>query len=134
MIRDLVQASTDISVSADVAVIGAGVAGLVLADRLRKAGKRVVVLESGNREQITPEHPLNEVENLGRPYRGATASRFRCLGGTSTRWGGALIPFIASDLEARPRLGLPSWPFSYEAIASYVRDVERLFRLDDSAY
>jgi choline dehydrogenase-like flavoprotein len=134
MIRDLFQAPRDVSLCADVAIVGAGIAGLVLADRLRKASKRVVVLESGSHEQTAPEHPLNQVENLGRPYRGATASRFRCLGGTSTRWGGALIPFIASDLEARPRLGLPSWPLSYEAIAPYVRDVERLFRLDESGY
>jgi choline dehydrogenase-like flavoprotein len=134
MIRDLLQVPHDVSLSADVAIIGAGIAGLVLADRLRKAGKRVVVLESGSREQVTPEHPLNEVENLGRPYRGAIASRFRCLGGTSTRWGGALIPFVASDLDARPRLNLPSWPVPYEAITPYVQEVERLFRMDHSGY
>jgi choline dehydrogenase-like flavoprotein len=118
----------------DVLVIGAGIAGLILANRLRGSNHRVVVLESGGREQIAETHPLNRVVQLGHAYSGATQGRFRCLGGTSTRWGGALIPFIEHDLAARPYLGLSGFPVGTEAISPYQSQVEKLFGLDGISY
>lgn len=118
----------------DVVVIGAGIAGLILAARLRSMNIRVVVLESGGLEQTTETHPLNRITQLGDAYIGATHGRFRCLGGTSTRWGGALIPFTPHDLTARPYLDLAALPVSIEAIHSYLPQLEKLFGLDSGSY
>jgi choline dehydrogenase-like flavoprotein len=134
MIRDLTTDPPSHDLNCDVAIIGAGVAGLVLADRLRRGGKRVVILESGGREQTDDVHPLNTVEQLGARYRGASEGRFRCLGGTSTRWGGALIPFLAEDLNERLALGLPAWPVDLTAVETYLPEIERLFGLDTGPY
>src|SRR5579863_4870131 len=84
-------------VETDVAIVGAGIAGLLLATRLRRHGLRVTVLESGGFEQNGETHPLNRVVQTGDAYSGATRGRFRCLGGTSTRWGGALLPYLTND-------------------------------------
>jgi choline dehydrogenase-like flavoprotein len=121
-------------VETDVLVIGSGVAGLILAARLRRNNIRVIVLESGGREQATARHPLNRVIQLGEPYSGASQGRFRCLGGTSTRWGGALIPFSEHDLDARPYLGLPALPVAIDALRPYLGQAERLFGLDAGSY
>ena len=44
-------------VAADVAVIGAGLAGIVLANALTRAGLSMLLLESGGERQIEEVHP-----------------------------------------------------------------------------
>jgi choline dehydrogenase-like flavoprotein len=122
------------NIDTDVLIIGAGIAGLVMADRLRRNKTRVVAIESGGLKQNTDTHPLNRVDQLGSPYQGAALGRYRCLGGTSTRWGGALIPFLENDLRERPYLDLPSFPIDMDSVSPYLRDVETLFQLDAGSY
>src|ERR1700685_3502493 len=98
MIHDLAHAEGSISLTADIGIVGAGIAGLVLAVRLARAGLKVIVLESGNEKRSSFADELNEVAFSDRPYRGAISGRVRGLGGTSAIWGGALLPFLAEDL------------------------------------
>lgn len=128
MIRTLAPGAPGPAAESDWLVIGAGIAGLIAADRLARMGQRVTVVESGGERQDDESHPLNEVVMLGRDYLGARDGRFRCLGGTSTRWGGALIPFQAADLD--PAL----WPLGMEDLAPFVPEVEALFGLPPSPY
>ena len=109
-------------------VVGGGIAGLLLATRLARAGKRVIVFESGGRRQEGETHPLNEVVHLRSVYNGAANGRFRCLGGTSTRWGGAMIPFLAADLAEG------KWPINHADLMAYLPEVERLFGLRPGRY
>jgi len=135
VIRDLgAGAETDIALDADVLVIGAGIAGLIAATRLARAGRRVVVVESGGRVQADETHPLNAVEQLGDLYAGAEHGRFRCLGGTSTRWGGAMLPFQPADVAQTPPGWDARWPFACETLTRYRADVEKLFALGDAPY
>lgn len=119
---------------ADVVIVGAGIAGILLAVRLRSLGVQVLILESGGREQVEAVHPLNCVVQTGDAYGGAASGRFRCLGGTSTRWGGALIPFVESDLSARDHLDLPGFPVAVAELTPYVAAVEKHFGLDQGSY
>ena len=134
MIADLAAQPADLRLETDVLVIGAGIAGLLLASELRKSRVSVVVLESGAREQKGEVHPLNRVVQLADEYHGATRGRSRCLGGTSTRWGGALIPFLPCDLEARAHVGLPAWPIRLNELLPFLRPVEKLFGVDQGSY
>jgi choline dehydrogenase-like flavoprotein len=127
LIRDLVSAG-QATINADVLVIGGGTAGLLVASRLAEKGFKVVVLESGGLRQDEEEHPLNEVVQLRSVYSGADHGRYRCLGGTSTRWGGALIPFLPADM------GKELWPVSYNEVSAYLPAVERLFGLSSEPY
>ncbi len=113
---------------ADVAVIGGGTAGLVIAAQVARTGLSVVCLESGGLRQFSDEHPLNEVVHTHSVYPGAAHGRFRCLGGTSTRWGGALIPYLARDLVDA------GWPISHGKLFTYQIAVEKLFGLSAGPY
>jgi choline dehydrogenase-like flavoprotein len=134
MIVDLSTQEPGICRETDVLVVGAGIAGLVLAARLRAKRLRVAVLESGGPEQGEGPHPLNQVEQLGDAYPGAMQGRSRCLGGTSTRWGGALIPFTEHDLCARPYLGLPAFPAEMQTLRPYLAELETTFGIDPGSY
>jgi choline dehydrogenase-like flavoprotein len=134
MIYNLADVDTPISERADVCIVGSGIAGLLLATKLRECGLRVLVLESGGYHQLEASHPLNQTIQLGIPYRGAEHGRARCLGGTSTRWGGALIPFLAEDIEARPHVGLDAWPVELSAVERYLPEVEALFKIDSGPF
>jgi choline dehydrogenase-like flavoprotein len=83
---------------ADVLVIGAGIAGLLLASRLRLKGFRTVLVESGSERSGSDHHSLNNVVLDGQQYQGASKGRRRGLGGTSAVWGGAMLPFLDCDL------------------------------------
>jgi choline dehydrogenase-like flavoprotein len=134
MIIDLAMLDADKSLTSEVLVIGGGIAGLLLAAKLREYRIRVVVFESGAREQTEEVCPLNRVVQLGNEYRGATHGRFRCLGGTSTRWGGALIPLLEQDLAPRPHMGLPPWPIGMETVRPFFAQVESRFGVDPGSY
>jgi choline dehydrogenase-like flavoprotein len=134
MIRDLSTCVDDQTVDADVCVVGGGIAGLIVAHRIRRYGRSVLVLESGGRADPGGIDPLNNVLLEAQPYRGATHGRARGLGGTSTRWGGALIPFLREDLAARFFLGLEAWPFDFDDVAPFFSEAEHFFGLDDTSY
>jgi choline dehydrogenase-like flavoprotein len=118
---------------ADVVVVGGGIAGLIVAERLSRS-HRVLVLESGPLKGDSKVDSLNLVEQAGDPYRAPSLGRSRGLGGTSSIWGGALLPFQEMDFDARPDLNRPAWPVGYSALAPYLPEVERLFQLAAGPY
>lgn len=93
----------------DVCVIGAGIAGLILARRLEASGLSVWLFESGGHR---PQRRA-EALNAGRsnlpdyPFHG---SRLRVFGGTSVLWAGACIPLEESDFAPRDWLAHSGWP------------------------
>jgi choline dehydrogenase-like flavoprotein len=96
----------------EVAIFGAGPAGITLALTLSKAGIRVGLFEAGEEAPPLPtsDHPY-KAENKGRPYDLAN-SRLRYLGGTSNHWGGWCRPLDCYDFEAHPSVPLSGWPIS----------------------
>lgn len=129
MIHDLDGTRRPERIDADILIIGAGTIGLPMSVLLAARPKlKVVCLESGGLHQDSETHPLNEVIHRANEYLGASAGRFRCFGGTSTRWGGALIPFQHADLDHG------DWPVSAEELDPYVAKVEDLFGLERGPY
>lgn len=103
----------------DVAVVGAGAAGIALARELAGSGLKVVLAESGLLEIDGPTQALAEGAVAGLPYEPLETARARVLGGTTALWTGWCKPLDPVDLEARPALKLPGWPLTRADLDPY---------------
>jgi len=113
----------------DLAVIGAGPAGLGIVDRLRASGLRICLLEGGGLEQTVRAQRLYRGEITGHPHYPLHTSRFRVFGGSGNRWGGWCHPLEPIDFEHRPQLPWSGWPVSAADLDRYNKDTAELLGL-----
>ena len=125
MILDL-ETIEDSSVTAEIAIAGAGAVGIVLAVTLARRGIEVILCESGGRGFEIAAQNLNRAVVSGRQHMGISEGRARVLGGTTTLWGGQLIAFHEIDFEEREWLGLERWPISRNSLAKYYNAASKL--------
>jgi len=97
------------AIETDVAIIGAGAAGITLARELAGTSWRVALIESGNFDLDDDTQALYDGESGAVDYPLAE-SRLRYFGGTTNHWGGWCRPLMPIDFEGRPALGIPAWP------------------------
>jgi len=119
--------------AADVAVIGAGAAGITLCRRLLGRGLSVVLLESGGFDYEPATAALNAGENVGEDYYRLEDSRLRFFGGTTAIWGGRCAELDPIDFERRSWVDHSGWPFGIEQIAPYYEEARALFGLPPTA-
>ncbi len=120
MIRCAKTLPQDTRLSADVAVVGAGPIGIVLALELAAAGNNVLLLESGGTELVPEAQELARQQSHNEFHVSSELSVRRQVGGTSTLWGGRCVPFDPLDFEPRPVVPEQLWPVSYDEIAPYL--------------
>jgi choline dehydrogenase-like flavoprotein len=105
-------------VEADIAVVGAGPAGITLARSFANSATHVCVVEAGGR-QLEPEvQAFYEGENTGIDYPLA-GTRLRYFGGSSNHWGGYCRPLDPIDFEPRDWVPFSGWPFGIDELAPY---------------
>jgi choline dehydrogenase-like flavoprotein len=121
------------SLEADVAVIGAGAAGLTMARRLLAGGLSVILLESGGLDYEDDAARLNQGDNVGRPYYRLDHARLRFFGGTTAIWGGRCAELDPIDFEARPWVPHSGWPLSHQDLAPYYAQAWAAFDLPPPA-
>ncbi len=127
-IRHLTHTSSPTSLATgDLCIVGAGIAGLLLAIRIARAGRKVVVLESGKNHDDPQIQFMNAVEDASARYGRELSGRYRGLGGTSSRWGGRMISLRGQDTAERPHLGVPGWPIDMARLDKYSDEIESLF-------
>ena len=131
MLIDLAAGAPD-KFEADVAVIGAGAAGLTMARRLVAAGKSVILLESGGLDYEAATADLNAGRNVGEPYYELDKARLRFFGGTTAIWGGRCAVLDPIDLERRPWVPHSGWPFGIDELRPYYDASRQLLDLPPS--
>ncbi|MCT0200800.1 GMC family oxidoreductase [Synechococcus sp. CS-1325] len=123
---DLHTFSSEQEFQSDLCIVGGGIAGLVLADALRGSGRRVDLLEAGGAEDESESQVLYAAEMAGVPHLGTTQGRFRVYGGSSTRWGGQLLPLATNDFKIRAHVPGSGWPLDPAELSPYLHTCESL--------
>lgn len=137
---------------ADVAVVGSGVAGALVAWRLASAGARVVILEAGTRVdratalrhfQSSPDRALDSpypdsarvgapsAKDLGQHYvqegpEFVSGLYLRAVGGSTWHWLGTAMRLHPHDFRMRSRYGVGvDWPLAYQDLEPWYLQAER---------
>lgn len=136
--------------SADVVIVGSGIVGSLMAEKLARKGISVVILEGGpriDRNQVTAEfrhsadkgdfvapYPYNDWAPDPRkdndyfqqegpvPY---SASYIRGVGGTSWHWAAMAWRYLPNDFRLNSLYGVGrDWPFDYDALEPFYYEAE----------
>ncbi|MFA5506533.1 MAG: FAD-dependent oxidoreductase, partial [Vulcanimicrobiota bacterium] len=135
-----------------IVVVGAGVAGALVAWRLASAGNEVIILEAGppvdrlqavekfrSEIQRLPHSPYPESELAPSPRLNDWESHFRqqgpelftgiyqrLLGGTTWHWLGTALRLLPEDFELQSRFGVGvDWPLGYDELEPWYCEAER---------
>ena len=135
----------------DVAVIGSGVAGALIASHLAAQGLKVTILEAGDEVDRSaavdrywsaaikvPECPYPPVpqamhpvsDNLDFWYQQEGPDKFastyiKTVGGTTWHWLGTALRFVPSDFQLRTRFGQGvDWPIDYATLSPFYDKAE----------
>jgi choline dehydrogenase-like flavoprotein len=126
---DLDQLETANAQQSPFCIVGGGIAGLMLAQQLARLGLEVNVLEAGGLELEDRSQALYQAEMAAMHHRGSTEGRFRNFGGSSTRWGGQLLPFSQDIFTPAPSSPSAPWPIVESDIAGHYEEIQRTMHL-----
>ncbi|MGH8719888.1 MAG: FAD-dependent oxidoreductase [Burkholderiales bacterium] len=121
----------------DFIIIGSGAGGCAAAYHLTQTGKKVLLLERGrmlpadgstldvNRVLKLGEFKTKEIwaDKDGNPV---VPGEFPNLGGKTKWYGAALLRMAPREFDADPDYGCPAWPISYDDLAPFYDEAERL--------
>ena len=106
--------------SADIAIVGSGPAGIVLALELARAGREVLLVESGRSAADDAIQSLGDAAiGVGQAHVPMRLATRRQVGGASNIWGGRCVPFDPVDFDERPHMKGAKWPVTYEEMFAY---------------
>lgn len=132
MIVDLQRNETLPEFHAEICIVGAGAAGLILAAELVRQGRTVLLLESGGSGAEPAPQSLNHCSYTGQPRRNAASGRYRALGGTTTLWGGQILDLDEEDFLERSWAPGSGWPFVKAELDPYYQRAIEMEGLGDA--
>lgn len=130
MIDDFATFSEGARFETNVCIVGAGAAGITIAQQLLNSGINVLLLESGGRDYEGYTQDLIKGESVGFPYYPLEESRLRFFGGTTAVWGGRSAQLDEIDFQKRHWVEHSGWPFQKESLRSCYRKAQELLELN----
>ena len=115
-------------ITSDIAVVGAGPAGIVLTLELAKAGFDITLLESGNLNFDQESQNLSDASYVNRQFHALMSEcTRRQIGGTATIWGGRCVPFDPIDFAQRNHVPNSDWPVTYDELSAFFQRASDYF-------
>ncbi len=134
MFIDARRVASGAEVRADVAIVGAGAAGITLALELSGKGLGLCLLESGGTEFAWADQALYTGRSIGLPYCALDVCQLRYLGGNTNAWGGWCRPLDPIDFEPRPWVKQSGWPFSIAELTPFYRRAHEICEVPSDDY
>ena len=138
MIYDFKEMTNNTVIKTDLCIIGAGAAGISIAQYFIGKRFQVCVVESGGFEFDAATQSLYEGKNIGLNYYPLDATRLRYFGGSSNHWGGWCAPLREIDFEQRDWVPYSGWPINQHDLEVYYIQAQKLceigpyrYRVDD---
>ncbi len=126
----------------DIIIIGSGMGGATLAAALAPTGRRILILERGQRLEASPQardadaifargHFRPEevwLDGDGKPFN---PGNYYYAGGNSKFYGAVLMRYRAQDFAPLRHMGgtTPGWPISYAALEPHYQAAENLYQV-----
>ena len=83
----------------DVAVVGAGAAGITITNQISSLGYNVALIEAGDYEYTEESQEIYTAKTVGDPYFDLDVARLRYFGGTTNHWNGWCRSFEEEDFN-----------------------------------
>ncbi len=107
------------TLEAEVAIVGAGPAGITLALELAGRGHHVLLIESGGGSYSEATQQLGGTVGEDAAHVPMSMATRRQIGGASNLWAGRCVPFDPIDFQHRGIVGNTHWPVAYPELAGY---------------
>jgi len=130
----------------DVLIIGSGMGGATLAAGLAPTGRRILILERGERLPDSPQARDPDAIFRRGHYRPAETWRdgkgrafspgnYACVGGNTKFYGAVLLRYREADFRPLRHLGgtTPGWPIGYTDLEPFYTAAESLYRVRGDA-
>ena len=134
MIIDVNSHDKSMALQTDVCILGAGVAGIVLARELLPHFNKITLIESGDTNYSAETQSLYSPEIQPSLYPDPTISRLRMLGGSSNHWENGTEPLDPIDFEKREWIDNSGWPIKHSDVASYYDKAATYCGVGDDGY
>ena len=131
-IFDLNNNSSNISIDKfyDYLIIGAGPAGITAAVSLIETGKRIAILEAGDKDYSRSSQDYYDGKVEGDNYFPLKDCRLRMLGGTSNHWNGWCRELDAFDFEKKLGSEIFEWPIKKKDLSPYILQSKEILNLN----
>src|SRR6266852_469690 len=126
MFIDARSVMTGALIEADICIVGAGAAGITIAQEFIGSSVNVCVLESGGLDFNWQAQSLYEGANVGLRYFDLDVCQIRYFGGNTNAWGGWCRPLDPIDFSHRPWVANSGWPFPTAELRPYYRQAQAL--------
>jgi choline dehydrogenase-like flavoprotein len=128
-IRDVNEVPANSILNTEICIVGAGAAGITLAQELNGARQSVCLVESGDYNPDEEVQSLYEIDVGGYPVRENFMSRARYFGGTGNLWAGRGMKLTEFDFEKREWVPNSGWPIAYSELQNYYGNAAKILRL-----
>jgi choline dehydrogenase-like flavoprotein len=133
-IHDLNLVEDNSVIETDLCIVGTGPAGLSIAKTFAGTSTKVVLVESGGRNEEAATQALYEIESEPPRRINQDVLRARILGGSSRIWTGRCAPFQDLDFERRSWVPNSGWPITRKDFEPWLEPAGAMLGLGPNCY